>query len=92
MISDRYLKKSIEEDLNRKLAFLGSPRQMVATTLAKKIMANTNLSQSLVLIWRKETSHLKVTLTVADSRMPSLGKSCTLTRARFFVRGKRQIL
>lgn len=45
MISGRYLKEWIEEDLTRKMVFLGGPRQVGKTTLAKRILADRNLSE-----------------------------------------------
>jgi predicted AAA+ superfamily ATPase len=45
MFLDRYLKPWIEDDLARKLVFLGGPRQVGKTTLAKNILASRGLPE-----------------------------------------------
>ncbi|MEY4065131.1 MAG: hypothetical protein RIR26_1339 [Pseudomonadota bacterium] len=45
MTSRRYLTSWIEDDLTKKLVFLGGPRQVGKTTLAKNILAQRQLSE-----------------------------------------------
>ena len=42
----RYLEAPIEEDLEKKMVFLGGPRQSGKTTLAKKLLQKAGLSES----------------------------------------------
>jgi len=64
----RYLAKQIHEDLNRKMVFVGGPRQVGKTTLAKGFLSNKigylnwDVSEHRALILRKElpVSHLWV--------------------------------
>ena len=46
MTSLRYLDKWVLADLERKMVFLGGPRQVGKTTLAKGILATRNLSEN----------------------------------------------
>lgn len=40
MIKDRYLKKHVIEDLSKKMVFVGGPRQVGKTTLARELIAS----------------------------------------------------
>lgn len=41
---ERYLHKQVERDLQRKMVFLGGPRQVGKTTLSKRISPKTDFA------------------------------------------------
>ncbi|MEI8027638.1 MAG: ATP-binding protein [Pseudomonadota bacterium] len=90
MTSLRYLEKWVLADLERKMVFLGGPRQVGKTTLAKGILAKYNLSEDIayrnwdILSDRKELLQERLPL---DPPLIALDEIHKFVRWRSFVKG-----
>ncbi len=59
VLNNRYLLEQVLEDLDRKMVFIGGPRQVGKTTLAKNIMQTLGISAA-YLNWDRDTDRHKI--------------------------------